>query len=146
MDAAGNVVFDFEGSLDLARSLWRLADDLEQLLSSRSASASSALTNWAGRYADEFVDRANDEQSTGSMLAQMLRSDAYGWAFAWTQAMDEQNRVLYAREVTRVENDRSTLDRIGGFFTGHDDLPSTPRPASVPQPPYFFSTRTFARY
>lgn len=146
MDAACSVRFDFEGSLDLARSLWRLADDVEQLLSSRSTMASTALTSWTGRFAEQFAERATDEQSIGATLLQMLRTDAHGWAQAWTAAMDEQNRVLYAREKKRVENDRSNLDKLGGFFTGHDDLPSMPRLASVPQSPYFFPTRSFARY
>lgn len=146
MDAAQDVAFDFDGSLELARSLWRLADDVGTLLSSRAASATTALTNWAGRYADDFVDRAETEQSTGTTLAQMLRADASGWAQAWAAAMDEQNRILHARESKRIEDDRGLLDQIGGFFTGHDDLPSMPEPASVPQPPSFFPTRSFVRY
>ena len=146
MDAAASIRFDFHGSLELARSLWRLADDVGELLSSRSALASTAVTGWTGRYGTEFVERADAEQSTGSALSEQLRNDAHGWAMAWTAAMDEQNRILYARAVKRVENDRSTLDKIGGFFTGHDDLPPMPQPAAVPQPPYFFPTRAFARY
>jgi hypothetical protein len=146
MDAAGSVRFDFEGSLDLARSLWRLAEELDQLLASRAAMASTALTGWTGRFGEQFAERANDEQSTGRTLAQMLRADAQGWALAWTRAMDEQNRVLYAREKQRVESDRGLLDSLGGAIFGHDDLPAMPRPASVPQPPYFFATRSFARY
>lgn len=60
--------------------------------------------------------------------------------------MDEQNRVLYAREKKRVENNRGFLDQVGGAIFGHDDAPPMPRPAAVPQPPYFFATRAFARY
>ena len=146
MDAATSIRFDFDGSLELARSLWRLADDVEQLLTSRWALASTAATGWTGRYGVEFAERVGAEQSTGSVLAQQLRGDATGWAMAWTAAMDEQNRILYARAVKRVEDSRSTLDKIGGFFTGHDDLPPMPQPAAVPQPPYFFPTRAFARY
>jgi len=146
MDAAGSVRFDFRGSLDLARSLWRLADDVDQLLSSRASTASTALNSWSGRFAQQFAERANDEQSIGATLVQLLRTDAHGWSQAWTAAMDEQNRVLYAQEKKRVENDRSNLDKIGGFFTGHDDLPPMPRSAAVPQSPYFFPTRSFVRY
>jgi hypothetical protein len=108
--------------------------------------AGTALTDWSGEYATEFVQRANDEQQTGTTIVSQLRSEAEAWAVEWKHAMDQENWNRYQAKVKQVERDRSLLDDIGGFFFGHDDLPPTPAEAAVPTSPGFWPTRDFAHY
>lgn len=140
------VVFDFDGSLALARMLWTMADELDGLLVTRSSLAETALTDWIGNYANEFSGRIDHEQQAGSMLARQLRAEAGGWAEEWRKAMDQENWNRYAAAVDRVEADRGVLDSIGGFLFGHSDLPPQPSPAAVPVGPGFAATRSFANY
>lgn len=141
-----SVVFDFDGSLTLARKLFAMADELDLLLRSRLDLASTALAHWSGEYADDFVERIDTEQSVGVQLVGQLRGEADGWAVEWQRAMDQENWNRYAAAVKRVEHDRSLVDSFVGFFAGHDDLPSQPAPAGVPVAPGFWPTRSFANY
>lgn len=140
------VVFDFTGSLELARRLWSMADELDALLGLRRTLGTEALAHWQGVYAVEFVERLDDELTTGSTLVGQLRGEAGGWATEWQKAMDQENWNRYAAAVQRVEDGRGWGDKIGGFFTGHDDLPPTPTGAGLPAASNFLPTRSFANY
>lgn len=140
--ASGNsedVKFDYEGALSLARNLWAYADDIEAAASGRLTSAATALKDWKGAYGDEFAGRANLEQTDLATVVAGLRTEADGWAIAWKDAMDEQNRRLYARKVDKMKDDRSTLGKIGDFFTGFD-YPPEPAPVAKPAPAGFYAT------
>ena len=128
------------------RRLWELADQIETLMGARVLVADDALSSWLGAYGTDFADRIDTEYADIAGIAGQLRAGAYGWAADWTAAMDQQNRVLYARRVEQVESDRSLLDRGLGFFAGHDDLPPEPEPAATPAAPGFRPTRSFVRY
>ncbi len=49
--------------------------------------------------------------------------------------MNEQNRINFAREVKRVEDDRNIAEDIWGGIVGHDDLPPEPPTIDVPTVP-----------
>lgn len=144
--AAGAVRFDFDGSLALARSLWRLADDLEALAARRSTEAERTLTGFTGAHAVQFATRVVDEVRDLAVAAGEARHAASAWAQAWADAADEQNRRLFAAECDRVRARRDLVDRVTGFLGGHHDLPPQPRPLAVPRPPLFRSTGSFTRY
>ena len=144
--AATDVRFDFDGSLGLARRLWRFADELDELGSNRRNQAEQALTTFTGVYGREFAQRISDEVHDLERAAVELRIAASAWAQAWARAINEQNRRLFARECERIERKRSLLDDVTGFFSGHHDLPSQPRERGVPQPPHFAATGSFVRY
>ena len=146
MDAASDVRFDFEGSLQLARRLVGLADEIDTLMAARVAGAEDALATWLGRFATEFAERVNTESSDIATISADLRVSAEGWALAWKDSMDEQNRRLYAREVDRVESSRSGWDSFWGGIVGHDDLPDQPPPVPVPTGPGYYATASFVRY
>jgi hypothetical protein len=144
--AAADVRFDFDGSLALARRLWRFADELQDLGTGRGNQAEHALTTFTGVYARQFAQRISDEVRDLGVGANELRAAAAAWAQAWASAINEQNRRLFARECDRIESDRSLLDDVKGFFGGHDDLPPQPGELGVPQPPHFAATGSFVRY
>lgn len=140
--ASGNyrdVRFDFDGALRLARSLWAYAEDLEAARGTRRGHAADALRSWRGPFGDEFRERAGDEASSLASLISGLRSDADAWAGAWKNAMDEQNRRLYARRVDEIKAERSNLEKVGDFFTGFD-YPPGPSPVAKPAPAMFHAT------
>lgn len=142
MGLSGNssdVRFDYEGALRLARTLWAFADELEDAKGARQREVLAALRTWRGPFGDQFRDRADDEQTSIASLVAALRSDADQWAQAWKMAMDEQNRRLYARKVDQIKKDRSTLDKVGDFFTGFD-YPPEPAPVPKPAPAGFYPT------
>lgn len=146
LSAGGDVRFDYDGSLALARRLWSYADELDRLRAGRHASATSALHDWLGRYGTEFAERTTTDLDDLARVAGDLRGAATGWGAAWAAAINEQNRRIHAREVVRITNARDWRDDVAGFFFGHDDLPPEPRPLGAPQPPWFAPTGSFLRY
>jgi hypothetical protein len=143
---AGDVRFDWDGSLRVARRLWALADDVDAAMAGRELHAEHALTDWLGRFGREFGERIATERSSADTVSAGLREGAGAWAWQWKSAMDEQNRRLHAREEQRIKDDRSLGSRFIGIFAGHDDLPPAPAEAGVPTAPGFHPTRGFARY
>ncbi len=146
LEAADDVRFDYVASLQLARRLWALGDEVDELMTNRVTLARTALTDWLGAYGTQFAGRIDNESMQATAIAGELRLAAEQWAVRWAEAMNEQNSINYAREVKRVEGDRSVLDNIGGFFTGHDDLPPKPPTIAVPTSPNFYATGTLTRY
>lgn len=146
MEAAADVQFDFDGALQLARRLVGLADQIDTMMSARVTDASFALETWLGTFGTQFAERINTENTDIATISSDLRTSADGWAVCWKEAMDEQNRRLYAREVKRVEDNRSGWDSFWGGMFGHDDLPSQPSPVAVPSGPGYAPTGSFVRY
>jgi hypothetical protein len=142
---ASNVVFDYSGSLDLARKLWRFADDLDTARSTRGADAEGALKSWLGPLATDFSTRIDDEETSLRSAAAAVRSEAGAWGDMWASAVNEQQRINHARECKRIEEDRSTVSKIWGGIVGHDDLPSAPADVSAPSGPGFHVERVFPR-
>jgi hypothetical protein len=146
MEAAADVRFDYVGSLQLARRLWALADDVDAVRNKRVALGGAALTDWLGAYGTQFADRINLENVQAATIANEMRTAAEQWAVRWAEAMNEQNHINLAREIKHIEDDRSGWDNFTGFFGGHDDLPSAPGAIPVPTAPSFTATGTLTRY
>lgn len=144
--AAADVRFDFDGSLRLARRLWVFSAQIDTMMGERVRLAGGALDTWLGRYGEEFAGRIETESVDSTRIAGELRSAAQAWGVCWASAMNEQNRILYAREVKRVEDRRSNWDSFWGGFTGHDDLPPMPNEMAPPTAPWFAATGSFVRY
>ncbi len=142
---AANVVFDYSGSLRLARKLWQFADDLDTARITRGADAEGALKSWLGPLATDFSTRIDDEATSLRSAAAALRSEAMSWGAMWASAVNEQQRINHARECKRIEENRSTVSRIWGGIVGHDDLPSAPTEVSAPTGPGFHVERIFPR-
>jgi len=146
LDAANDVRFDYVGSLQLARRLWALGDQVDELMSNRIGHAQTALTDWLGAYGTQFAERIDSESMQTAAIAGELRFAAEQWAVRWAEAMNEQNSINHAREIKRVEGDRNVLDEVSGFFFGHDDLPTSPLTIGIPAAPNFYATGTLTRY
>lgn len=121
-----SVVFDFEGSLALARSLWAAADVVEARYSAVKLKADEALVDWHGPLSDRAASEWASYGTVSASLAAELRSDARSWASAWARAMHKQNQ------------DRRG-DHIAGEQRQHRDdpdweLPTVPDAASPPAP------------
>lgn len=144
--AGERVDFDFEGSLQLARMLWALAEDLEGEDRGRAGQAETALAKWAGPYATQFANRSATERASATNVVNGLQRDAQAWAAAWAQAMHQQNKNNRAAAVQANRDDRSWIhekwDEHGfGEDTAEEDVAAARQP-EVPQPPHFNPTET----
>mgnify|MGYP001057108031 CR=1 FL=1 len=147
--AGGRVQFDWDGSLELARKLWALADDLTDEDAGRETQFDTAKAKWRGTYGEQFADRRVTERSSRTNVVTGLRDDARAWAKAWAQAMDQQNKNNRAAEVERVSDDRGLLEKGWDSTFGSDDSDDkVPMPESVPipTPPGFAPTATEVTY
>jgi hypothetical protein len=141
MQAAGDVVFDYDGALLVARRLWAFADALEAMMSGREGAAADALVDWTGPHASSFVSRVEVERVDVARVVAQFREAAYAWAAAWKDAIDQQNRVLQAR---RWEYNRDHQGLFGGF--DGVERPHDPEPRRLPAPPDFHPTGGFEQY
>lgn len=141
-----DVRFDYDGSLQLARDLWALADELDAVATDRRAAAVDALVDWLGPTSDRFGGRIDVELADLHRIAADLRTGAQAWAQAWADALNLQNRRLYARACAVARRERSMFDSLVGGLFGHDDLPPAPATRATPIAPYFAATGGFARY
>lgn len=141
-----DVRFDYDGSLQLARELWGLADEVDAVGADRHAAAVEALVDWLGPTRDRFGGRIDVEVADLHRIATDLRGGAQAWAQAWADALNLQNQRLYARACARAERERSTFDKVMGGLFGHDDLPPPPATRATPTAPLFAATGSFARY
>lgn len=141
-----DVRFDYDGSLALARGLWQFADRLDVLGRERHRWGADALVGWEGRFGVDFADRIGTESTDAGRISADLRTTALGWAQAWANALNQQNRRLHARAVERTRQQRSGWDSFTGWFTGHDDLPPDPWIRPTPAAPSFAPTGGFAIY
>ena len=141
--AGGTVVFDFEGSLDLARALWRLADEVESQDRAREGEFETAKKKWRGAYGDQFVVRRDEERTSVRTVIEGLRTDARSWAKAWADAKFQQRKNDRVAEIEEIRANRGFVERTYDTITRHDDSEDQVAPAvpvSPPQPPTFTPT------
>jgi len=146
LSAAADVRFDYVASLQLARRLWALGNEVDELMTNRVGLASEALADWLGVYGTQFAERVDTESMQASAIAGQLRAAAAQWAARCAEAMNEQNNINFAREVKRVEDDRNIVEDIWGGIVGHNDLPPDPPTIDVPSAPNFHATGSLTRY
>lgn len=118
--SGGDVPFDFEGSLQLARQLWALADEIESENSQRQLDFVAATAKWRGVYGRQFIDRRHTEQKSVDAVCNGLREDAKAWAKAWAEAMEQQgrnNRAKALEDLTeKIAAERSLREKGGGLL------------------------------
>lgn len=141
----GRIRFDFDGSLELARRLWSLADDLVDEDNGREGEYDTAMAKWEGPYGVEFAGRRTDERSSRTAVVTGLRADARSWAAAWAAALDQQNKNNRAAAVQHERDSRNIFEQGWDATFGEDDsdeqvaqVPDVP----VPTPPLFNATAT----
>jgi hypothetical protein len=142
----GDVVFDYDGALQLAGALWRLADDVDALADSRGCAALDATETWEGRYAAMFDLASDDANIRARGIATGLRLDAEAAAAAWARAMDDQNQINYGRAYASY---RREVEQSAGFVATLQLIVSPPRipaPVTVPTAPSFAATAELARF
>lgn len=139
---AGDVEFDWDGSLQMARELWALGEALKTMMTNRETAATHASLDWVGPHYDNFVTRMGVERTNVDGAVTQLQAAANGWAFQWQQAMDQQNQVLMAREFDGREGD--TLNKVSfGLLGSGPKRPPDPTPTKLPEAPDFQPTRGF---
>ncbi len=141
-EVAGDIEFDFAGSLRVARELWALADLLSTKMTARETAGAHASTDWLGPHHDDFVTRMRVERINVDGAAPQLRSAAQAWAVQWQQAMDQQNQILMAREWDSRHGDW-LHDHSFGILGSGPKRPPDPVPAALPSAPDFSPTRSF---
>ena len=149
IDPGGQVAFDFDGSLELARALWALADELEQEDLGRGRQSETALARWAGPYARQFAPRRATEEASATNVVTGLRADAESWAAAWVEAMHQQNKNNRAARVEQVRDDRWWGEKAWDATVGEDDSESQVGEADrppTPRPPSFRPTATLQEF
>lgn len=142
----GDVAFDFSDALILARQLWALADQVDALTSTRQALAGETRVGFSGTYAAQFTSRIAEEASNAATLSAHLRADAAECAQGWQEAMEEENRRLYAQHIDQIKRQRSTLQTIWDDVHGFHGYGREPDPVAQPQPPAFAPTAEPVRY
>lgn len=144
--SGGAVEFGFEGSLELARQLWALADDLVTEDGGRNGEYETAKAKFEGPHADSFAERRDTERSSRSNVVAGLREDARAWAEAWAKAMLQQNKNNRVDAVEQASEDRGWLEKGWDATFGSDDSDSEVAQAEqppTPTPPSFTATATF---
>lgn len=142
-----DVDFNFDGALEACREAWKLATTVEDRLSDRRVAAGIARREWRGPFADEFVDRCNDEAASVADLTGDLRVFSRGLAAKWADAMNEQARRLRARETQRRRDSQNVVEKVINWARG-EELEEAPAPAHItpPQPPAFEPTGQLPTY
>lgn len=141
-DVAGDIEFDWSGSLQMARELWALADLLGTTMTARETAGASASKDWLGPHHDDFVARMGTERTNIDGTTPQLRTAAQMWAYQWQQAMDQQNQILMTREWDGREEDNLHKYTLGILGSG-PKRPPDPVPAGLPSAPDFAPTRSF---
>jgi len=152
-------VFDFEGSLILARRLVALATRLETEGGDRSRVRDIAVAadSFQGPYGDDHRRRREAEDSQHGLTIESLRSCADQWAAAWTTAVELMNDAL----LTEARREQAAYDhaRLMSYYqalaSAPDDVvvyPPTsgtvhiPRSPSVPSGDDYETEAAFAHY
>ncbi len=137
------VEFDTEGSLELARALWRMSEDLDAVASARDTDIESASKDWKGPHGDDFRKRATEESDDFTVSSRSLRRAANSWAGAWVEATDENRRREYEAAVDEERNSRSIGEQFFDNFVGDDsavEVGPAPLPVTKPVGPDFNPT------
>lgn len=93
-ELSDDVVFDYDGALELARQLWQLADGWEAAFARRSAAAVAALAAAVGPAARDLAARPPVERRASEEAGRKLRQEATRWAQAWADAVNDRDRLL----------------------------------------------------
>lgn len=101
MAAGARPVFDFSGSLSVARLAWSFGESFATTSASREGARNTALSGWMGVYGDEYRERATDEDQSKNQLLNNLGVESQTIAAQWAEAARQMNDVLYAEAIDR---------------------------------------------
>ena len=139
--SSANVPFPFELGLQTARDLWELAGEVDSAKGKLDAKETATIVDWLGPKLHTFQRMRNEDDTAATSTANGLRTLARTFATAWSQARGQQDRINFARYCQHEHDNRSTLDKVGDFFTGEDDYGDPPEDPPVPAAPGFRATR-----
>lgn len=145
---SASVAFDFDGALQLARTLYDLSIWLEGALDERSGAADDASYAWRGPLGDEFRLQAAADDDEARRLAASLHSASIDWAQAWADAMTEQNRRNRERRIAELASERSWAEHAVDLVTGDDPADHVPAADHVTRPhsPDYLPTAELQRF
>lgn len=137
------VTFPFGQALPAAASLWKLAlTILNDVEPARQRAARTAMEQFQGNYADQFLTRMQTSAHNAQTVAQDLEQAAMNIARAWTDANHQQQLYAYYAMVQSKKNNESEFTKVKNWFTGdHTNYGSPPGAPSVPSPPDFAPTQ-----
>jgi uncharacterized protein YukE len=136
---ADPIRFDPDAADDLAAKFRATATLLRAQVSQRNTLAAAARTDWQGAYEVKFGARMHVCATDAGLLATALDTAATQVDDLATRAKHEQDRRTKAR-AWKVEHDawkrrqeqKSTLDHIGDFFSGNSGEPEPDEPNMTP--------------
>lgn len=106
--AGARPVFDFTGSLELARTMWAFGESLAGSAATRAGSRNTALNAWQGVYGDEYRERAATEDQSELNIRSNIGNEAVGISLVWATAVSLMNGTLYAEA---IDDQRAYLER-----------------------------------
>ena len=133
-----SVVFDYDGALNAARRLWALAEEIETMMAARETARDAATVGFVGVFATQFGDRIGQERTDVNNAITQLRTGASEWAASWKDAMDEENRVRYARAYQYSKDNQGLIGHLDGVERPPDVIA-----VAVPTSPLFTATSGF---
>ncbi len=128
--APHSIAFDYSGSLELARRLVALADQLDDAFLARRGVFDLALAAWSGPRRDHVANLLQHELVRARQVEMSLRMEADAWARAWARAVDEHNQLMW----------RSTIDAAAVEGSPVPFGSAAPIPAEVPVAPAYLPT------
>jgi len=173
--AADRPIFDFPGSLELAKALHQYANLLDRECGLRALVRDRNLDAWKGKLGDNHRERAETEDTDTTLLYDELKEAADDWRTKWQESATEMNRVLYnemieaqqeyVNEKTRRANaEKSWWDKVkdvaevvafppyaayqwleGGKDNAHQAV-EMPKPVQRPTIHFWPAEPPFARY
>lgn len=138
---SANVRFDFDGALQAARDLWKLADKVEAKQVSFKNASDLALPDWEGVHRTTFDEKVAATGTLASSVAESLRELANQIAADWARARGQQDRINKARYVDHETSNDSWGENFVEHFTGEDDYGPPPEDPEPPGGGAFDSTR-----
>jgi uncharacterized protein YukE len=127
-----DVPFDWAGAERLAAELRSAAGTLSSQIASRNTYAHSALEEWRGVFAREFVGRMRTCSGDAGRLARAMELAAHQVDELARLAREEQRRREAARAWKRHHDSRSIFEKVGDFLTGDEEQPPIPPPVQPP--------------
>lgn len=129
-----DVAFDFDGALQLARTLYDLSIWLEGALDDRAGAAEAASYAWRGPLGDEFRLQAATDDDEARRLAATLHGASIDWAQAWADAMTEQNRRGRERRIAELAAERNWVEHAIDVLSPGDPADHVAPADRVPRP------------
>lgn len=136
------VTFPFSQALPAAASLWRVAQlILNDVEPARQQAAGTAMHQFQGNFADQFVSRMQTSAHNAQTAALDLEQAAQNIARAWADANRQQQLYAYFAMVQNAKNHEGIGAKLEHWaFGDHTNYGTPPGAPAVPSPPDFAPT------